>query len=132
MGAFLGFLMIIMVIAWTIYVQIGARQQVEVTTDLAEQDAGELVRNYFGTLWTLVDGPGHLNYRPKLRVAAPVVSISFSPDGTHKCGVSVWTSSWHTRYGLMAHGQLAWRKKLGVASRLRNASAVDNNWTRGA
>jgi hypothetical protein len=32
----------------------------------------------------------------------------------------------------MHHAQLAWRKKQALASRLRNASAVDNNWTRGA
>jgi hypothetical protein len=132
MGGLLAFLVIIAFIGWTIYVQIGARQQVDVSTKLTEQDAGELVTNYFGALWTLVDGPGHVNYRPKLRVGAPVISISFNPDGTRECGVSVWTSAWRTRYGLMAHAQLAWRKKQALASQLRKAGAEDNNWTRGA
>src|ERR1700753_1540760 len=99
MGGFLAFLVIIAFVAWTIYVQIGARQQVEVATKLTEQDAGELVTDYFGVLWTLVDGPRHVNYRPKLRAYAPVISVSFTPDGTRACAVSIWTSSWKTRYG---------------------------------
>jgi hypothetical protein len=132
MGAFFGFLLIILIVAWAVFVQIGARQQVDVATKMTEQDAGEVVRNYFGALWSQVDGPGHVNYRPRLRAYAPVISISFSPDGTRECGVSIWTSSWKTRYGLMVHAQLVWRKKMALCGRLRSASEVDSNWTRGA
>jgi hypothetical protein len=131
-GTFFVFLVIILVAGWAIFVQIGARQRIDVTTQLTEQDAGDVVSNHFGVSWTLVDGPGHLNYLPKLRMQAPVISISFSPDGTRECGVSIWTSSWQTKYGVMAEAQLAWRKKQALASRVRNAAAVDNNWTSGA
>jgi hypothetical protein len=121
-----------LLVGWAIFVQVGARQQVDVATSLTEQDAGEVVRNYFGALWSQVDGPGHVNYRPRLRAYAPVISISFSPNGTRECGVSIWMSSWKTRYGVMAHAQLVWRKKLVLSSRLRDASEVGNNSTSGA
>jgi hypothetical protein len=123
---------VIVVVGWGIFCQVAARQQVDVETQLSEQDAARCVVDYFGVMWTRVDGPGHLNYRPKLRMHAPTVSVGFAPDGTSSCTVNIWTSAFTTKYGMMYHAQLAWRKKLQLAGRLRNTSGASENWTRGA
>jgi len=125
-------LLVLSLIGWTVYVQISARQQVDVVTTLSEQDAAQEVLRYFGVLWTQVPGRGHVNYRPKLRADAPTMSINFSPDGTAACVVSIWTSHWTKRYGLMSHAQLMWRKKRGLAARLASASDTTANWSTGA
>lgn len=125
-------LMIIALVAWAVFLQIQARKQVDIATSLSEQDAAQVVTDYFGVLWTQVGGAGHLNYRPKLRVGAPTISISFAPSGTTACEVSIWTSHFHTRYGLMSHAQLAWRKKRALAGRLGETSAASGSWGRGA
>jgi hypothetical protein len=124
-------LLIIAAISWAIFVQIGARRQVNVEVSGSEQEAAEQVRSYFGRMWTQVSGRGHLNYRPKLRAHAPTLSVDFAPNGTASCTVSIWTSAWTSKFGAMYHAQLAWRRKRGLAARLTGASA-SGSWTRGA
>lgn len=111
-------LVVIALLCWVIFVQVDARRHVVVEVPMSEQAAAEIVAACFNVTWTRISGKGDLNYRPKLRVGAPVVSIAFDPDGTSKCGVEIWTSQFSTRYGMMNHAQLAWRKKRKLASEL--------------
>lgn len=118
MGAFLTFLVVAAVIAWQIFVQTSARRQLDIAVRMSEQEAAEIVRSSFNAVWGAVDGPGDLNYRPRLRGHAPTVSITFSPNGVRECEVSIWTSAWRSHYGIMAHAQLMWRKRRRIALRL--------------
>lgn len=111
-------LFIIALTGWAIVTQVKAREQIDIPTPLSEQDAARIVFDHFGPLWTQVAGAGHLNYRPKFRAGAPTVSIALTPTGMHGCTVSIWTSTFSTRYGLMTHAQLAWRKKQTLADKL--------------
>ncbi|MGW4210938.1 hypothetical protein ACWEIJ_23305 [Lentzea sp. NPDC004789] len=124
-------LVVVVVIGWNIFVQVRARTQLDVTTALSEQQAAALVAEHFGVLWTREEGAGHLNFKPRLRKWPPTVSVSFTPNGTSQCGVSIWTSHWTTRYGVMGHAQLAWRKEATLARKLSNASSAAN-WLKGA
>jgi hypothetical protein len=79
----------------------------------------------FGTTWTRVEGKGDDNFRPKLRVRAPVLSVSYAPNGAGGSEVDIWCSHFTKRYGLMHHAQLMWRKKRAVARLLtQNQSAL--------
>jgi hypothetical protein len=117
-------LLVIALISWAIFTQIDARRQLDVSVAIPEQDAAEIVRDCFGVVWTSVSGPGEVNYRPKLRAGAPTVSVSFTPNGIQECEVALWTSYYHTRYGVMAHAQLMWRKRRQVARRLTARAQV--------
>ena len=119
-------LVIIVIVGWNIFVQVRARSQTDVTATLSEQQAAQLVTEYFGVMWTQVDGAGHLNFKPKLRKAPPTISVTFTTSGTAQCDVSIWTSHWITRYGVMGHAQLAWRKEAGLARRLSGAAPAVN------
>jgi hypothetical protein len=122
------FFIIVLVLAvcgWNIFVQVAARQQVNVPVAISEQAAAQLVVEHFGVMWTAVSGPGHLNYRPKLRMRAPMLSVDFSPESGSACTVSIWMSNAITRYGLVHHAQLAWRKKLQLAGKLRAHAAPE-------
>lgn len=123
-------LLVLAAIGWAIFVQYSSRKQIDILTKVSEQEAAEQVMAYFGALWTQVPGNGHLNYRPKLRMNAPTISVNFSPNGTSECEVSIWTSQFSTRYGLMEHAMLMWRKKRGLTARLTRAEAAAN-WSRG-
>jgi hypothetical protein len=125
-------LLVIAFIGWMVFVQIGARQQVDLVVNGSEQDVAEQVRGYFGALWTQVAGVGHLNFRPKLRARPPTLSVSFRPNGTASCEISVWTSAFTTRYGAMNHAQLAWRRKHALAARLNNLAAAPGGRVRGS
>ncbi|MFC7612833.1 hypothetical protein ACFQV2_03445 [Actinokineospora soli] len=124
-------LLIIAVIAWTVFVQVQARRQLDVLVPLSEKAAAEAVTSLFGVTWSQVEGRGHLNFKPRLRRHAPTLSISFEPEGTGKCQVSIWTSAWKTQYGVMAHAQLAWRKKRSVANRIQQVPTQPQQWSRG-
>jgi hypothetical protein len=117
--------LLLVLLGWMIFVQIAARQQVAVYLGISEQEAAQLTMSYFGRLWTQTPGAGHLNYQPAMRSHAPTISIHFEPSGTAACAVQVWVSSFETaRFGRMAHAQLAWRKKQGLARRLRRAGEI--------
>ncbi|WP_410564528.1 hypothetical protein [Amycolatopsis sp. cmx-4-61] len=111
-------LVVLALIGWAIFVQVEARRHAVVEVPMSEQAAAEVVAACFNITWTRISGKGDLNFRPKLRVGAPVVSVAFDPDGATKCGVEIWTSQFSTRYGMMNHAQLAWRKKRKIASEL--------------
>lgn len=118
-------LVVIALLSWAVFVQVGARKHVLLEVPMSEQAAAEVVAGCFNISWTQVTGEGDLNFRPKLRMGAPVVSIDFAPDGMSKCGIEIWTSRFSTRYGMMSHAQLAWRKKRKLASELtRNLDAA--------
>jgi hypothetical protein len=125
-------LVVILLIVWIVFVQYSARQQVDLTVGMSERDAAGIVTQYFGLLWTQVDGAGDMNYRPKMRMRAPTLSISFVPVGTAECEVSIWTSAWTTKYGVMGHAQLMWRKKRALAARLSSSSGATDNWSKAA
>jgi hypothetical protein len=120
-------IVVILLISWAIFVQFSARRQVDLSVGLSERDAAQAIAGYFGALWTQVSGQGELNYRPKLRRNAPTLSISLRPVSLGQCEVSIWTSAFSTRYGLMEHAQLMWRKKRGLASRLAQATDPAGN-----
>lgn len=123
-------LLVLAVIAWIGFVQYMSRKQVDIVARVSEEEAADRVMAYFGVLWTQVQGRGHLNYRAKLRMNAPTISVDFRPNGTNECAVSIWTSQFTTRYGLMEHAMLMWRKKRGLAARLTRAETAAN-WSRG-
>ncbi|QKV75307.1 hypothetical protein [Amycolatopsis sp. Hca4] len=125
-------LVIIVLVAWAIFTQVGARRQLDVTVPLSEQDAAQVVVDHFGVTWSQVEGLGHLNFRPRLRMHAPTLSVTFEPNGTSSCLVSIWTSHGRKHYGMMGHAQLAWRKKASLANRLRAATSQPQNWAKGA
>ena len=106
--------LIILVLAWRIFLQVAAHRQVDVALDISEQEAAQVTMGYFGGLWNQVPGPGHLNFQPRLRANAPTISIAFEPDGVARCVVQVWTSGYYVRRFMMAHAQLMWRKKRGL------------------
>lgn len=120
-------IVVILLISWAIFVQFSARRQVDLSVGLSERDAAQAIAGYFGALWNQVPGQGELNYRPKLRRNAPTLSISLRPVSLGACEVSIWTSAWSTRYGVMGHAQLMWRKKRGLASRLAGATNPAGN-----
>jgi hypothetical protein len=125
-------LVVISLISWTIFVQYSARQQVDLTVAMSERDAASAVLDFFGLMWTQTDGAGDVNYRPKLRAHAPTLSISFAPAGTSECEISIWTSHYKTRYGIMGHAQLMWRKKRALAARLSRSAGATDNWSKAA
>lgn len=118
-----GILLFIALVAWLIFTQVAARQQVDLSVNRSERDAAAEIAGYFGMLWTQVHGVGDINYRPKLRMNAPTISIKLQPVDLGRCEVSIWTSAWTVRYGLMWHAQLMWRKKRGLAARLATPAA---------
>jgi hypothetical protein len=117
-------ILVIALIAWAIFMQIAARQQLDLSVNRSERDAAAEIASYFGLLWTHVSGAGDINYRPKLRMKAPTLSISLRPVDLSRCEVSIWTSAWTVRYGLMWHAQLMWRKKRGLAARLSRTAVT--------
>lgn len=103
--------------------QVAARRQVDLEVTCARAQAAQVVEKYFGPAWTRVSGPGTYNFRPKLRLHAPTISITLRGSET-RSEVSVWTSDYDTVYGGMYHAGLMWRKKRGLAKRLRATGAV--------
>ncbi|GLY47533.1 hypothetical protein [Lentzea sp. NBRC 102530] len=124
-------LVIILLLGWAIFTQVRARTQLDVTAALSEQQAGQLVMEHFGVMWSQVEGPGHLNFKPRLRKWPPTISVNFTTSGTAQCEVSIWTSHWTSHYGVMGHAQLAWRKEAALARKLSNADSAAN-WLKGA
>jgi hypothetical protein len=93
-------------------------QETEVGTRMSRNEITEVINGYFGRIWTSVGGPGTYNYRPKLRMHAPTISIKIGTNPGGGMLVTVWTSSYTSRYGLVFHGGLMWRKRRGLAKRL--------------
>lgn len=122
MEAFIVILVLVVIIGWIIFVQVGARQQLEVETEVDESAARAVVRRAFGMGWSEAYGPGEASYTPKLRSRAPTISASVSGRGNNRAVVTLWASEWQSKFGLMNHAQLAWRKKRSVAGRLRAAT----------
>ena len=108
-------LALLALITWNVLVQVGARQQATISTSDDVASARRTVSAAFGTTWTRVEGKGDDNFRPKLRVRAPVLSVSYEPNGAGGSEVDIWCSHFTKRYGLMHHAQLVWRKKRAVA-----------------
>ncbi|MDS0133212.1 MULTISPECIES: hypothetical protein [unclassified Amycolatopsis] len=111
-------LVVFAVLGWAIFVQVEARRHAVVEVAMSEQAAAEVVAACFNITWNRISGEGDLNFQPKLRVRAPVVSVAFTPDGASRCGVEIWTSRFTTRYGMMHHAQLVWRKKRKITAEL--------------
>jgi hypothetical protein len=104
--------------------QIWARQQLDLALTCSRAEALEVVTGYFGPVWTEVSGPGTFNYRPKLRMHAPTISIMVESSGIAGCRVSVWISHYKTKYGCMYHAGLMARKKRGIGKRFAPAIAA--------
>ncbi len=108
-------LAILAVIAWNVLVQVSARQQATISTLADIASARRTVSAVFGPTWTRVDGKGDDNFQPKLRMRAPVLSVSYQSNAAGGTEVDIWCSHFKKRYGCMEHAQLMWRKKLAVA-----------------
>lgn len=117
----LAVLIILVLLGWLIFTQVGGRQQVSVLSPHDVADTRKLVGNLFGIAWSRVPGRGDENYKPRLRMYAPTLSVSYeqAASGTE---VQLWCSSYITRMGLMGHAQLMWRKKRSVARSLAQPS----------
>jgi hypothetical protein len=111
-------LVLLVLAGWVLFTQIGARQQITVSTKHDLASARRIVSESFGVTWTRVKGRGNENFRPKLRMHAPVLSVDYSTDENGKCSVHIWCSDYKTKVGAMAHAQLMWRKKRAVAQAL--------------
>jgi hypothetical protein len=100
--------------------QVAARQQVDLDVRRPRSESAEIIDRYFGPVWLRVSGPGTYNFRPKMRMHAPIISVTLrgSEATSH---ISVWTSHYKTVYGGMYHAGLMWRKKRGLAKRLQDS-----------
>ena len=121
----MGTVMIIIIIAAlsaTGFVQIGARQQVDVVTARDPHQVASAIESCFGASWNRVAGPGKFNYKPRLRMHAPTLSVSIDANGpSGNCDVSIWMSAYKAKLGVAAHAMLIWRKKRSVVARLSAA-----------
>lgn len=116
------FLLVLAFIGWATFTQISARQQTSVSCPYDAATARAVVARCFGRSWASVDGNGHLNYKPRVRARAPVISVSFDAAESGGCEVDIWCSGGTKRYGVLEHGQLVWRKKRAVARALTHAA----------
>lgn len=117
----MGFLIVLVLLAWAawvVFTQVGARQQITISTDHDVAAARKMVAASFGVVWTRVKGRGQENFRPKLRMHAPVLSVNYQSADGGGSSVHIWCSDYKTKFGLMAHAQLMWRKKRAVARAL--------------
>ncbi len=114
-------LAILAFITWNVFVQVVARQQATISTSDDVVSARRTVSAVFGPTWTRVEGNGDDNFRQKLRMRAPVLSVSYEPNGAGGSEVDIWCSHFKKRYGCMEHAQLMWRKKRAVARSLTQA-----------
>lgn len=107
-------LFVIALFVWVGFTQVTGRQQLSVTSphDLARTKA--MVGSKFGIAWSRVPGRGDDNFKPRLRMHTPTLSVRYeqTAEGTE---VQLWCSNYDTYLGLMIHAQLMWRKKLSVA-----------------
>jgi len=114
-------LAILAVIAWNVFVQVAARQQATISTSGDVASARRTVSAAFGSTWARVEGKGDDNFRQKLRMRAPVLSVSYQSNRTGGTEVDIWCSHFKKRYGCMEHAQLMWRKQRAVARFLTQA-----------
>jgi hypothetical protein len=116
-------LVILLVIAWIVFTQVGGRQQLDVLSPHDVAATRQLVGTAFGVAWSPVPGRGDDNFRPRLRAYPPTLSISYRPTvgGTE---VQIWCSEFQTKALLMVHAQLMWRKKRYVASAITRRSSL--------
>ncbi len=117
----MGFLIVLVLLAWAawvVFTQVGARQQITISTEHDVAAARKMVAASFGAVWTRVKGRGQENFRPKLRMHAPVLSVDYRSADGGGSSVHIWCSDYKTKFGLMAHAQLMWRKKRAVARAL--------------
>jgi len=112
------FLLVVSFIGWAAFTQISARQQTSVSCPYDVATARAVVARCFGATWASVAGKGDLNFKPRMRARAPVISVSFDPSDHGGSKVDVWCSAFAKRYGLLEHGQLVWRKKRALARAL--------------
>jgi hypothetical protein len=119
--AFLVVLLLLVWAGWVVFTQAGARQQITISTKHDVATARQMVAASFGVVWTRVKGRGQENFRPKLRMHAPVLSVDYQPAEGGGSSVHIWCSAYKTKFGLMAHAQLMWRKKRSVARALNPA-----------
>ena len=73
-------LVLLVLAGWVLFTQIGARQQITVSTKHDLASARRIVSESFGVTWTRVKGRGNENFRPKLRMHAPVLSVTAVVD----------------------------------------------------
>jgi hypothetical protein len=112
------FLLVLALIGWAAFTQISARQQTSVSSPYDVATARARAAQCFGATWASVAGKGDLNFKPRMRARAPVISVSFGPSDRGGSEVDVWCSAFARRYGLLEHGQLVWRKKRALARAL--------------
>ncbi len=110
----LAVLVIVVIIGWVGFTQVAGRQQVDVHSPDDLATTRRRVNELFGIAWSPAEGRGDDNFRPRLRAYAPTISVAYSSSGSGT-DVSIWCSDFSTRYGIMAHAQLMWRKSHSVA-----------------
>lgn len=115
------FLLVLAFVGWAAFTQISARQQTTVSCPYDVATARAVVTRCFGRSWASVAGKGNLNYRPRTRSRAPVISVSIDAVQSGGSEVNIWCSAFAKRYGLLEHGQLLWRKKRALARALNQA-----------
>ena len=103
--------------AIAIFLQTQARQQVSVRSPHSPPQVLQLVRQQFGPTWRDVPGSGDVNFVPRMRKQPPTLSIDIVPSGTGS-EVQIWTSEWASKFGIMNHAMLMWRKKRSLAARV--------------
>lgn len=117
-------ILIALFFVYAVYNTVQARQQTEFEVTGTRSSVLQRVDGYFGRTWARDPGPGDLNLRPYMRWQEPTLSVDVAEIGPHRCTVSIWVSSWHAPVFVMNHGQLARRKKNGLAAHLQRGGAV--------
>lgn len=102
--------------------QVGARRQVQVTTQHRPEEVLHLIESRFSFVWKKVRDEGDLNYKPLFAVfRLPTLSVSVQPRGSDGSEVLIWVSDYVTTVGglVMVHAPTMWIKKMRLASALR-------------
>jgi hypothetical protein len=92
----------------------------------------QVVDEVFGNGWSRINGPGHINVKPKFRAGAPTISINVVPATSGGSDVTMWLSAWKTRYGAVGHAQMVWRKERALRTSLSDAVSQTTSGTLGA
>jgi len=117
------------VVAWVLTAL--AKQQQDLLLGVSAQSAAEAVlASFSGVGWKQIDGPGMLNFLARgfgiggYRAKRPVVSVDIEDRGDGSTVVSIWTSAWSSRMGMMALCDRVVSKKFWLARKLTELPGI--------
>ncbi len=117
----------LLVLSWAL--TFVARRQQHILLPVPPDAVADAVRaNFSGVGWKEVDGRGLLNFQARgLGIGSygskrPVISVDIEDLNDGTTGVGIWTSSWHSKYGIMALCDRVVSKKFWLERKLNELS----------